>query len=334
MPEKLGNGNNTKTTVSSEVARALLQEGWKKMDLHVHSACSYDVPPAKAMHPEVLFEKAKAQGLDFVTFTDHDTVKAYDLLGWDREGLVPGVEIAIKDPVKTGHCLHVNVFELDSEDFGELEAIANQEHDLKSFIRYLRTHDLPHIYNHPYWFAVGDRPNLWAVPELIKQFPVIEYNMQDLMEKNLIVSSLARKCGKGIAATTDSHTGGMGAVYTLAKGDTFGEFFDNVRKGKSHIVVEGGTRRHLTQEFSSWVELVFSMDRQIREERDFTTNVQSYDRLIGLFANDRVRKLPAINSLVKNFFHNFSRSGLPAYMYMRSEKSLVSKIEKVVNLMA
>ncbi|WP_269848629.1 hypothetical protein [Methanosarcina horonobensis] len=73
-----------------------------------------------------------------MTFTDHDTVKAYDLLGWDKEGLVPGVEISIKDPENVGHTLHINVFDLDSEDFGELEAIANQEHDFKNFIRYLR----------------------------------------------------------------------------------------------------------------------------------------------------------------------------------------------------
>jgi predicted metal-dependent phosphoesterase TrpH len=332
MTEKPGDRNNTKTTVSSEVASKLLQEGWKKVDLHVHSACSYYVPPANAMRPEVLFEKAKAQGLDFVTFTDHDTVKAYDQLGWDKEGLVPGVEIAIKDPEETGHCIHVNVFELDSEEFGELEAIANQEHDLESFIRYLRTHDLPHIYNHPYWFAVGDHPNLWAVPELIKQFPVIEYNMQDIMEKNLIVATLAKKYGKGLVATTDSHTGRMGAVYTLAKGDTFREFFDNIQKGKSHIVVEGGTRRHLTKEISSWVELVFSMDKQVREERDFTTKVNSFDRVINLFANDTVREFPRVNSLVKSFFQNFSRSGLPAYMYMRSEKPLVSRIERILSL--
>jgi hypothetical protein len=59
------------------------------------------------------------------------------------------------------------------------------------------------------------------VPELIKQFHVIEYNMQDLMEKNLIIMTLARKYGKRVVATTDSHTGGMGAVYTIAKGETF-----------------------------------------------------------------------------------------------------------------
>jgi len=327
-------GTNPKTTVSSEIAETLLQEGWKKMDLHVHSSCSYDVPPAKAMHPAVLFEKAKAQGLDFVTFTDHDTVKAYDLLGWDKEGLIPGVEISIKDPENIGHTLHVNVFGLDSEEFGELETIANQEHDFKSFIHYLRTHDLPHIYNHPFWFAIGDRPNLRAVPELIKQFPVIEYNMQDLTEKNLITAALARKYGKGLAATTDSHTGGMGAVYTLAKGDSFREYFDNIKNGRSYMVVEGGALRHLTKELNAWVELVFSMDRNVREEMHFTTNVRTFDKLIGLFANEKMREFPRINSLTMSFFQNFSRSGLPAYMYMRAEKPLVSRIEKIVSLIA
>jgi predicted metal-dependent phosphoesterase TrpH len=139
----------------------------------VHSSCSYDVPPVQTMHPAVLFEKAKSQCLNYVTFTDHDTVKAYDLLGWDKEGSVPGVEISIKDAEHIGHTSHVNVFELDTEEFNELELIVNQEHDFKSFISYLRIHDLPHMYNHPFWFAIGDRPNLWAIPELITQFPVL-----------------------------------------------------------------------------------------------------------------------------------------------------------------
>ena len=327
-------GNDAKTTVSAEVAETLLQEGWKKMDLHVHSSCSYDVPPVQAMHPAVLFEKARSEGLDFVTFTDHDTVKAYDLLGWDREELVPGVEISVKDPEHIGHTLHVNVFELDSEEFKELELIANQERDFKSFIHYLRTHDLPHIYNHPFQFFIGDRPNLWVVPELIKQFPVVEYNMQNLTEKNLMTATLARKYGKGLAATTDSHTGGMGAVYTLAKGETFREFFENIKKGRSYIVVEGGARRHLTKELNSWIELVFSMDRQLLEDMNFTTNVWSFDRVISLFANERIREFPRINNLAMKFFQNFSRSGLPAYMYMRAEKPLVSRIEKILNQIA
>ena len=155
--------------------------------------------------------------------------------------------------------------------------------------------------------------------------------MHELMEKNLIVSTLARKYGKGVVATTDSHTGHMGAVYTLAKGETFRELFDNIQKGRSYIVVEGGTRRHLTKEISSWVELAFSTDRQVRKERDFTLKVSYYDWLITYFANERVSEFPKINNLFKGIFQNFSRSGLPTYMHMRAEKTLVSLIEKSLN---
>ena len=326
--------NDAKTTVNTEIAKTLLQEGWKKIDLHVHTSCSYDVPPVQSMHPAVLFEKARSQGLDFVTFTDHDTVKAYDLLGWDREGLVPGVEISIMDPENIGHTLHVNVFELDSEEFKELELIANQEHDFKSFIHYLRTHDLPHIYNHPFQFAIGDHPNLETVPKLIKQFPVIEYNTRNLKEKNLVTATLARKYRKGLVATTDSHTGSMGAVYTFAKGETFREYFENVKKGRSYIVVEEGTRKYLTKELSSWIELTFSMDRQLREDMDFTTNIWSFDRIISLFANEKIREFPKINSLAMSFFQNISKSGLPVYMYRRAQKPLISRMEEMLNQIA
>ena len=53
----------------------------------------------------------------------------------------------------------------------------------------------------------------------------------------------------------------MGAVYKIAKGETFKELFENIQRGKSYIVVEGGTRRHLKKELNSWIELVYSMDR-------------------------------------------------------------------------
>jgi predicted metal-dependent phosphoesterase TrpH len=328
----LGKLWNQKSTIRSAAAETLLREGWKKADLHMHSSCSYDVPPAKSMHPSFLFEKAKEKGFDFVTFTDHDTLKAFDLLGWDLEGLVSGVEIAIKDSKNVGHTLHINVFDLDAENFFELEAIANQEHDFKSFTRYLRVRNLPHVYNHPFWFAPGELPNLRAVPELIKQFPVVEYNMQDLTEKNLITVALARKYRKGIVATTDSHTGNIGDVYTLAQGDSFREFFDNIRKGRSYMVAEEKTLNYLTKEFNTWIELVFSMDRQEIEDINFTTNFRICDRIIDLVASEKLKEFPRLNHTTMKFFQNFTRSGLPAYMYMRAEKSLVSKIKKTVDV--
>jgi hypothetical protein len=75
------------------------------------------------------------------------------------------------------------------------------------------------------------------------------------------------------------------------------------------------------------------MDRQLRKDVNFTTNILSFDRAIRLFASEKIRKFPKINSLTKQFFQSFSKSGLPAYIYMKSEKRLVSKIEEVMSLM-
>ena len=76
------------------------------------------------------------------------------------------------------------------------------------------------------------------------------------------------------------------------------------------------------------------MDRNAGNEINFTTNVCSFDRIISIIANEKMRDFPRINSLAMKFFQYFSKSGLPAYLYVKTEKPLVSKIEKVVNQIA
>jgi len=38
------------------------------------------------------------------------------------------------------------------------------------------------------------------------------------------------------------------------------------------------------------------MDRQVIKEMNFTTNAWGFDRLINIFANERIRKFPRVNS--------------------------------------
>jgi hypothetical protein len=53
--------------ISFEEAEELKQQGWRAADLHVHTFCSYDVLPARPLHPEALYCRAKDAGLCFVT---------------------------------------------------------------------------------------------------------------------------------------------------------------------------------------------------------------------------------------------------------------------------
>lgn len=317
--------------ISSDKAVELLGDGWRKADLHVHTCCSYDVPPAESMRPESLLKKGTDKGLDFVTFTDHDTVKAYDILGWKREDLTPGVELSVSDPVNVGHTVHINVFGFDRQQYMEFDNLARKECNIYSAIDYLRSNDLPYMYNHPFWFQVGDRPNIFAIPELARHFPVIEYNMQDLKQKNLFAMVLAQRYGKGMAVTTDSHTGGIGNVYTIAQGDTFYEYFSNICKGRSCMVVDQPIWKHITGELNAWIELIFSMRKDIREEMGFTTGMGAFDRLLSIMENDILERSPLINNVTKDLIKHVSGSGLPVLLYMISKQPQVSKIGRMIN---
>ncbi len=324
--------NYEEKLITPERAAELMEEGWKKADLHVHTTCSFDVLPVRDLHPESLYEKSLDIGMDFVTFTDHNTVDAYEILGWDREKLVPGVEISIRDMEFAGHALHVNVFELDKEEFLELREIVEIEHDLKNFIRYLKRHRLPFMYNHPFWFEFHKEPNPSAVPRLAKLFPVLEYNMNELKQKNELTIALAEKFGKGIAATTDTHTGRLGKVYTLAKGDNFREFFRNIEKGKSYIVPEYLTREFLIKEMNTWIDLIFEKSQKNRDIKSYLTGIKSLDAMVRISRSALLSCSPKLNRTTMNLLYMISNTGLPASVYLYSEENLAKEIEKQIEI--
>lgn len=313
-------------------AAELVDEGWKRADLHVHTTCSFDVLPARDLDPRSLYEKSLEMGMDFITFTDHDTMEAYEILGWDREKLVPGVEMSIYDPELAGHTLHVNVFKLDREEFSELREIAGIEHSLKSFIKYLKRHRLPFVYNHPFWFEFHRQPNPSAVLKLAKLFPVLEYNMHELKQKNELTIALAEKFGKSIVATTDTHSGKLGQVYTLAKGDSFREYFRNIEKGRNYIVTEDLTRELLIEEMNTWIDLIFEKSPKSRDIKNYLTGIKSLDAMVKISRSTLLNYSPRLNRTAMNLFYMISNTGLPASLYIHSEKILAREIEKNIEI--
>ncbi len=323
-------GKGCSGVLSFEEAEKLKQRGWQAADLHVHTFCSSDVLPARPLHPEALYHKAKAVGLSFVTFTDHDTMQAYDLLDREREGLVTGVEIKVHDAEMVGHTIHINVYDLDLDQFRELKEIAEAK-DLNGFLACLRRNDLPHVYNHPLWFEPGERPNLSAVPKLARLFPVLEYNMHRIDRKNQLVMEMARKFNLGLVAATDTHSGMVGKVYTIAKGETFREFFRNIRKGNSYIVVRDLTREDLAEEINAWIGLVFSLETATGAP-GCSTGIGYLDKVIHALTSETFRDFPRLYSYSMRLAYRLSNSGLPAALYLRRERSLLPEIEKQLSL--
>ena len=323
--------NNAATRIlSSKDAEVFRKLGWQAADLHVHTLFSPDVISVRSLHPERLYQTAKEKGMDFVTFTDHDTMAAYDILSPEMNGLVRGVEIEIKDMKSVGHTIHINVYDLNNKQFQELEDIAALG-DLHSFLDLLRKEKLPFVYNHPLWFEQGERPNLAVIPDLIKLFPVIEYNMHRVRRKNEIIMELAIRNGKGLIASTDTHSGMIGQAYTLSRGKNFKEFYDNICQGKSYIVVRDLTKQDLMQEMNIWLDLI-SGQEMILKNKNISTGISHLDKLIAILASKSLGDFPRVYRAALCAMHKISNSGLPAGLYIRRENLQLYDIEQKMGI--
>lgn len=317
--------------ISLEKLPALLKEGWYESDLHVHTYYSQDVLPSKSLDPVVLYEKARKMGMKYITFTDHDTMDAYDDVGWTREGLVPGVEIKIKDMKNVGHSIHVNVYELNKLQFKELMRIAKIKRDIGTFITYLKENNLPCVYNHPFWYDHGEKPNFKMVNTIIQLFPVTEYNMHRVWQKNKLTLKLAEKYGKGMIAATDTHIGDIGRASTFAKGETFREYFQNIAEGRTYLNPQDLTLDILEDEINTWIELVFNLDIE-RLEKVVHTQIRGVNYFINLFARGAFEDYPLVRKSAERLLSMIARSGAPAFCYLKLQNFLVYKMNRQLRL--
>ncbi len=317
---------NKAKVIPLEEAELLRCRGWLAADLHVHTTCSHDVIPTSALKPEALYNKALRAGMDFVTFTDHNTVEAYDILGWEKDKLVTGVEISIRDDDIVGHTLHLNVYDFTKDQFQDMAEISLIG-DLMGLLAYLNRSSLPYTYNHPFWFEPREKPNLAAVLSVMGLFPVIEYNRHRAQRKNEIVVELAQKFEKGLTATTDTHSGRVGEIYTLSKGEDFGEYFRRIREGSSYVAVTVLTKEDIVREVNAWIDLLSCQDL-IQSGELISTGVSYMDGILGALTGETFRSFPRLYRYTLNLCRKLSCSGLPASLYLRSEGSLVPEIER------
>jgi predicted metal-dependent phosphoesterase TrpH len=316
---------------SQEEAEVLMENGWGAVDPHVHTWYSYDVLPLNEMDPLVIYEKARQKGFRFITFTDHDTMDAYDQVGWTREGIVPGVEIKILDPRRVGHTLHINVYELNKKQFLDLEEIANKGQNLETFIDYLRDNHLLYVYNHPFWHEQYEIPDLAGILEIAELFPVIEYNMGRINVLNQQAMKLAERQGAGIMAGTDTHTGAIGRTFTLAKGETFREFFNEIKAGRSYIMPQDMTIDRMTDEVNLRILNLFAKDKWLFDKPSYhiNTGIKPVDDLVSRMAKADPCRFRRMRKIIRTVLQTVNRSRIPASLHIKSQIALGEKIKEL-----
>ena len=313
-------------------ARILLGEGWRAADLHCHTLHSYDVIPTRHVDPIALYDRARQLGMSFVAFTDHDTMAAYDEVGWTREGLVPAVEVKILDLRNVGHTIHVNVYTLDRRQFRTIQGIAGRARDILALTSYLRTEGLPFSFNHPFWHEPDEKLNLRAVIDVAPLFPVLEYNMGRVGRINAQALRLADSLSKGVVAGTDSHVGEIGRAFTLARGDSFKEFFDSVIARESYLCSTDLTLPRFKAETALRIRHLFDKTAWLRPKDSLSIDTGNaiLDRIVRRVARDGSESPKLSHRLLRGAIEAVSSTGIPGSLYIRYQNNLADQIGRML----
>jgi predicted metal-dependent phosphoesterase TrpH len=332
MSKILPTNKQTPGILDPNQAQTLLTAGWQAADLHVHTLHSYDVIPTRQVDPLHLYLEARRLGMSYVAFTDHDTMAAYDQIGWTREGLVPAVEVKILDPRNIGHTIHVNVYSLDRRQFQEIQEITGKARDIVMLAWYLRAEGLPFIFNHPFWHEPEEKPNLRAVLDVAPLFPVLEYNMGRIGRINAQALLLANSLSKGIVAATDSHVGEIGRAFTLAHGGSFKEFFDRIAARESYLCPADLTLPRLKKETSLRIRYLFDKTGWLYAKESLTMDTGNaiLDSIISHVAREGSGAPGLTRWFLKKAVEALSGSGIPGSLYLRNQNNLADRVGQLL----
>ena len=216
----------------------------KRCDLHLHTrhSCWKHLRVIRARDsytdPLLAFDRAKAAGMDFVAFTDHESIDgALRVLEArpERAGeVIVGEEIETRFP-ETGQWLHVSAFGLDEARHREIQRLRP---DVRELVAYLRSERLLYVLNHPFQSFHFQIPARAFAREIFQLFGHVEAGNATMSAAHQAAATalvgLSAAAGRPLVAVagSDAHVPDhIGSAWTEAPGTTATEFLASVERG-------------------------------------------------------------------------------------------------------
>ena len=216
----------------------------KRADLHCHSRFSVFKYFRRANTrdcynaPEDVYRIAKQRGMSYVTITDHDSIDgALYLLNRhpDLDDFFIGEEVETYFP-ETGQRIHIGVWGLDERRHREIQRLRPNIRELVPYMKSERlVFGINHLFQNYRMKNVAGR----YIAELLEMFDIFEVlNVAMASFHNRMVHQLVttvKEHGRRVSMVggSDAHTlKHVAKVHTVAKGESVGEFLDNVRAGE------------------------------------------------------------------------------------------------------
>jgi predicted metal-dependent phosphoesterase TrpH len=141
--------------------------------------------------PLEVYRRAKARGMDLVTFTDHDTIDGcLELLekAGELADFFISEEVSVRDP-RTGCRFHVGVYGIDEAVHREIQRLRGDAWELAA---YLARERIPAALNHLGSSLVRQRISVEQIVDLASRFPLIETrNAAQRRAPNALAAQLA-----------------------------------------------------------------------------------------------------------------------------------------------
>ncbi len=242
----------------------------KRCDMHVHSMYSRATgywflralqAPESFTPPELLYEKARERGMDFVTITDINTIEGVSKI-LDLPGVFTGEEIRtyLHGSRATVHLL---VYGFDPADHEEMCRLRESFEELTEFFCH---RNLPFALAHPF-HSEGTALDYGDLSAVMKRCPIIEsLNGSRLQAENALVAPVARGSRgepsfSGFIGGSDDRCGRfVGNTFTSVSGaSTPGEFLAEVLAGRG---VPGGSSGTAIRSAYSTYSIAYSFYRE------------------------------------------------------------------------
>lgn len=282
LKDEAGSSPEGKETSEPSGPEEALHLPLSRADLHLHTNASifkyFRAANTRDSYsdPDETYRLAKARGMDFVTFTDHDTVDGC-LKFQDRhpelDDFFVSAEIETRFP-KTGHRIHVNVFDLDLKQHA---VIAKKRKSIYELVEYLRAEELLFSANHLFQsYRMRQAPEDFF-KTMLTLFDVFEvkngsmaYQHNALVEDLLTVAK-EKKGSLALIGGSDAHTyPPIASVFTMATGKSWREFLDSIRAGRC---LSWGSEMGFTNVLGDVYKLLVRYYRSVTDFKnpDFTT---------------------------------------------------------------
>lgn len=317
-----------------------------KADLHVHSKYSNRPSewilrrigaPECFVEPRELYRRARENGMDFVTISDHNTITGALEIA-DLPNTFVSAELTTYFP-GNGCKIHILVHDITEKQFEEANCARENIFDLQ---QYLRANDILHTVAHPL-FAVNDKLTLEYVEKLLLMFERFEVlNGTRHVRSNRITEVLLNKLTPELMSTlADKHdlepvgsephrklkTGGsddhsgvyIAAAHTVTPAaETAVDYLHHLRRGAHK---QGGASSTSLRLAHSFYHIGYSYYRN----RFLGRNAKDESRLLGTLLKQMINSDPNRNSGIKG-----AVGGLLGKMARRWKTKRLSPLERTL----